>query len=177
MHITFVKSKILLITLVAFLAAFAANAIAGGVPMSTLTTGDKVLVSNDGSHFTEMFFVESCYVKTDKEFKETVIISSVETNASLVTWQNKYTKTLNGEPVIADVVTMFPAAKPREYSVAKTQLLGLLTQLDNLINPKEDPSLTQAEAKAKAFRSTADLFTRAEEITAEIAEIRKSLPD
>lgn len=144
------------------------------VPMGDLVEGDKLLVSSDGRTFTERFFVSSCYVKTDTEFKETIVISELATGSSLFTWLNQYTKTLAGDTVIADVVTISPTVAapdltPREYLVPKSQLLGLLTQLSNLNAAKADT--------AKALRAISDLFDKGDEVAAELAEIRRIILD
>lgn len=140
------------------------------VPMGDLVEGDKLLVSSDGRTFTERFFVSSCYVKTDTEFKETPVISEVATNASLASWLNQYTKTLAGDPVVADVVLISPIVtapdiNPRQYLVPKSQLLGLLTQLANINQSKADT--------AKALRAISDLFDKSDEVAGELAEIRR----
>lgn len=140
------------------------------VPMSDLVEGDKLLVSSDGVNFTERLFVNSCYVKTDTGFKETIVISELETGSSLFTWQNKYTRTLNGDLVIADVVTMFPAASPApvEYRIPKTQLDGVLTQLIHLVEADDN--------RKTSNRAVSDIFDRWEEIALELREIKRVLP-
>lgn len=147
-------------------------ALAESVPMSSLVEGDKLLVSSDGVNFTERLFVNSCYVKTDTGFKETIVISERATGSSLFTWQNKYTKTLSGDLVIADVVTMFPAASPPpapvEYRIPKSQLDGVLTQLIHLVEADDN--------RKTSNRAVSDIFDRWEEIALELREIKRVLP-
>lgn len=146
------------------------------VPMSALNAGDTVLVSNDGSHFTEMFYLESCFIKTDKGFESRAVIdSSIEPDPN--TWQTQYTKTMNGDLVVSDVIAILPPPEPRVYQVPKTQLIGFLTRLSNIINTKEDPTITKAKAKASAFKAVGALFDEVEESSAELEEIRRIVRD
>jgi hypothetical protein len=83
------------------------------------------------------------------------------------------------EPVVGLVPIPLPPIEPVDepvepvavwpYAAEKTQLYGLLTQLENLINNSND--------SAAAMRSMADLYTKKNEVLIEIQALREILSD
>jgi len=140
------------------------------VTMADLKPGDELLVTNNDETFSHAIFKDICYVFTPEGFESRAMISSILNDDNIT----DYKKTFLPDKTPVQSIKMLTgnvcgADAQRIYLVPKTQLLGLLTQLDNMMNAEDDA--------AKANRAFADLYTRAEEVRKELAEIRRIIKD
>lgn len=163
------KTKLIIAGLALLMIAAFRPVLSEDVQMGSLTAGDSVLVSNDGELFFDATFSSLCYVPSATGLESLALIDFPDKTQS-----GHYlgTYTADMQNVVSEkllIGAMCSESGQREYLVAKTQLLGLLTQLSNVFTASDDT--------AKATRSFADLYTRKAEVLTEIAEIRRIILD
>jgi len=142
------------------------------VTMADLKAGDEVQVTNGEDEVQSFAFSEMCFVLTQDGFESVAMLDNLYEEDPEV----KFGRTLlpDGTPVESVKMVTGAMCKPdgsRIYLVPKSQLIGLLTQLQNILTIE---SVDDFESSAKAF---SDLIGRREEILLELSEIRRIIVD
>ena len=132
--------------------------------MSDLTAGDEILVTNDNEEMIPAVFHSLCYVPGPDGLESVALIDFTDKTKS-----GHYANTLTeaNEPIHSiKFITGSVCTNDgrRGYLIQKSQLLGVLTQLDNMMS---------ADSIDKSLRAFADLYTRKDEVRSELAEIRR----
>lgn len=147
---------------------FTAIAQADPVFMSDLNKNDPLLVSNNGEEFVPVTFQELCFIPTDKGFESIALIDFID-NTKSGHYASTYTTAKTPvESVLFKSGAMCSEDGERAYLVEKSQLLGILTQFQNMLSTND---------AAKSLRAYADIFTRRDEALTELAEIRRIIKD
>ena len=142
------------------------------VTMADLKAGDVVRVTNGGGQYNSFTFKEMCFVLRPKGFESVAMLEALTTDNPEVNFSR--TELPDGTPVESVKMVTGAICKPdgsRIYLVPKSQLIGLLTQLQNILTIE---SVDDFESSAKAF---SDLIGRREEILLELSEIRRIIVD
>jgi len=140
------------------------------ITMADLKAGDELLVTNDDETFTSATFKEMCFVLTPDGFESKALLAGMA-EAGTVT---DFTSTFLPDKTPVESIKMMTGSicmedGERTYLVPKTQLIGLLTRLDNMMSSGDDT--------AKALRAFSELYNDSEEARKEIAEIRRIIVD
>jgi hypothetical protein len=140
------------------------------VTMADLKAGDELLVTNDNEIFTSVTFKEMCFVLTPDGFESRAMLSGMAEAGTVTDFSSTYLPDKTPvESVKMMTGSLCSSDGKRTYLVPKTQLIGLLTRLDNMMNSGGDT--------AKALRAFSELYNDSEEARKEIAEIRRIIVD
>lgn len=156
--------RILIIVLLLTTTSFA---IAEDVFMSDLKSGDAMLVSNDAETFVNATFASLCFAPSPNGLTSIALLDLQ--NDEWGHYAGSYT--VDKEPIQSVEMQIGAACSEdahRMYLVEKSQLLGVITQLQNMLS---------SDDAGQSMRAFSDLLTRKEEALTELAEIRRIIKD